>query len=89
LEGLQSVANAGVPVAVTKAYDFVLWLLPKVESFPRAHKFTVGERLSANGMDLLSLLVEAAYAGRRKGEFAARTATGTNLTTGTTTWGFE
>ena len=42
----------GAPVAVTKAYDFVLWLLPKVENFPKAHKFTLGDRLSANGLDL-------------------------------------
>ena len=52
----------GAPVAVTKAYDFVLWLLPKVENFPKAHKFTLGDRLSANGLDLLTSLVEAAYA---------------------------
>jgi hypothetical protein len=32
----------GSPVAVGKTYDFVLWLLPKVENFPRAHRFTVG-----------------------------------------------
>jgi RNA-directed DNA polymerase len=31
-------------VVVGKAYDFVLWLLPKVETFPRSHRFTVGER---------------------------------------------
>ena len=49
------------PVAVAKAYDFVLWLLPKVEKFPRAFRFTVGERLSASGLDLLLLLVDAAY----------------------------
>ena len=45
-----------------KTYDFVLWLLPKVESFPRSYRFTLGERLTANGLDLLTTLVEAAYA---------------------------
>lgn len=54
--------DRGAPVAVTKAYDFVKWLLPKVESFPRAYKFTVGERLAGQGLDLLTALVEAAYA---------------------------
>lgn len=49
------------PVIVAKAYDFVLWLLPKVENFPRAHKFTVGDRLTAQGLDLMTTLVEAAY----------------------------
>lgn len=49
------------PAVVGKAYDFVLWLLPKVENFERNHRFTVGERLSASGLDLLNILVEAAY----------------------------
>jgi 23S rRNA-intervening sequence protein len=55
-------SKPGPPVAVNKAYDFVLWLLPKVEKFPRSFRFTVGERLSAQGLEVLLLLVEAAYA---------------------------
>ena len=50
------------PIAVSKAYDFTLWLLPKVESFPRAYRFTVGERLASQTLELLTGLVEAAYA---------------------------
>jgi hypothetical protein len=30
------------PVVIGKAYDFVLWLLPKAESFSRAYRFSVG-----------------------------------------------
>jgi hypothetical protein len=48
-------------VVVGKAYDFVLWLLPRVETFPRSHRFTIGERLSAQGLDMLVILTEAAY----------------------------
>ena len=55
------------PVAVEKAYDFVLWLLPKVENFPKAHRFTIGERLTTNGLDLLTSLVEAAYSREKAG----------------------
>ena len=51
----------GAPLVVTKAYDFVLWLLPKVENFPKAYRYTVGDRLTAHGLDLLTSLVEAAY----------------------------
>ncbi len=57
--------ESGAPIAVEKAYDFVVWLLPKVDNFPRAQRFTVGERLAASGLDLLTLLVEAAYAKRK------------------------
>ena len=34
-------------VVVTKAYDFVLWLLPKVEKFPCSYRFSVGDASSA------------------------------------------
>jgi hypothetical protein len=46
-------------VVVTKAYDLVLWLLPKAESFSRSYRFSVGERVVAHGIDLLLALVEA------------------------------
>jgi hypothetical protein len=71
----------GAPVAVGKAYDFVLWLLPKVENFPRAHRFTVGERLTTHGLDLLTSLVEAAYAREKAGllEQAGRKVNSTRL----------
>jgi len=41
--------DEGTPVAVEWAYDFVLWLLPKVENFSKAHWFTIGERLTTQG----------------------------------------
>lgn len=49
------------PVVVVKAYDLVLWLLPKTEKFPRSFKFSVGDRLVDHALDLLLLLVESAY----------------------------
>lgn len=32
-----------------------------METFPRSHRFTVGERLSSHGLDVLVNLTEAAY----------------------------
>jgi len=55
-------------VAVVKAYDFVLWLVPKVEKFPRSHRFTIGDRLIEAALDWLLLLVEASYASRGKAD---------------------
>ncbi len=49
------------PIAVVKAYDLVLWLVPKVEKFARPYRFTVGDRTVNLALDLLLLLVEAAY----------------------------
>jgi hypothetical protein len=73
--------DEGVPVAVGKAYDFVLWLLPKVENFPKAHRFTIGERLTTNGLDLLTSLVEAAYSRDKAGllDQASRKVTTTRM----------
>ncbi len=48
-------------IVVMKAYDFNVWLLPKVEKLARSYKFSVGDRLVAHGLDLLLLLVESAY----------------------------
>jgi hypothetical protein len=53
------------PVVVGKAYQLVLWLVPKVEKFPRSYRYTVGDRIASVGLDLLLLLVEAAYSGEK------------------------
>ena len=38
------------PVALDKAYALTLWLLP------RAYRFTLGDRLSSQSLDLLAAL---------------------------------
>ena len=53
------------PVIVVKAYDFALWMLPKVEKFPRSYRFSVGDRLIASTLDVLLMLVEAAYSSEK------------------------
>jgi hypothetical protein len=37
--------ETGLPIIVGKAYDFSLWLIQKVEHFPRSYRFSVGDRL--------------------------------------------
>jgi len=37
----------------------------KVENFPRSYRFTIGDRLTATSLDLLTTLVEAAYSRRK------------------------
>ena len=59
---MSQVTRSEPAVVVGKAYDLVLWLLPKVENLPRAYRFSVGERLVSYGLDLLLGLVGAAYA---------------------------
>jgi len=52
--------------AVTKAYDFNLWLLPHIAKFSRDHRFTLGNRLEEGALDVLELLVAASYASDKR-----------------------
>jgi 23S rRNA-intervening sequence protein len=55
-----------LPIVVQKAYELNLWLIQKVENFPRSYRFSVGDRLVQSVLDLLLRLVDAAYS-RDKG----------------------
>jgi hypothetical protein len=46
---------------ITKAYDLALWLVQKVDSFPRARKFTLGDRVENTALELLAVLLRAKY----------------------------
>jgi hypothetical protein len=52
-------------VALEKAYQFVLWLVPTVEKFPRAQKFLLGDRIQSIALDVMEGLVEATYTRNR------------------------
>ena len=56
-----SKTTSELPVVVQKAYEFNLWLVRKVENFPRSYRFSVGDRLVHGVLDLLLRLVDAAY----------------------------
>jgi len=51
--------------AVPKLYDVVMWLVSRVEKFPRSQKFTLGDRIVNLGLDILELLIEATYTRER------------------------
>lgn len=52
-------------VVVQRAYDLTLWLVRKVEKFPRSHRFGVGDRVMARALDVLESLTEAAYSSEK------------------------
>ena len=47
--------------ALEKAYQFMLWLIPTVEKFPRGQRFLLGDRIQVTALDVLEGLVEATY----------------------------
>ena len=48
--------------AITRCYDLILWLVPALDKFPRARKFSLGDRMEKLALDILELLIEAKYA---------------------------
>ena len=47
--------------AITKLYDYLKWVIPKLEKFPRNQKFLLGDRIETLLLDILDLLIEATY----------------------------
>ena len=45
----------------TRTFDFLTWLLPMTNNFPRAHRFTFTQRLLNAAFDLRERLEEANY----------------------------
>jgi len=52
-------------VLVEKAYDLTVWILAKVEKFPRSQRYGLGERIVARSLDLVEALNAAAFAPAR------------------------
>lgn len=46
-------------VIQSRSFDLLLWLMPKVEHFPRAYRFTVTQRLMDSALDLQDALIGA------------------------------
>src|ERR1700732_1193209 len=52
--------------AVEAHYQFLLWLSPTIERFPKSHKFVFGDRILNVGLDVLEWLVAATITRDRK-----------------------
>jgi hypothetical protein len=48
-----------------RTYDLMLWIIPQLQKFPRAHRFGLVERIQSICMDFQDALVAA---GKSKGE---------------------
>lgn len=45
----------------TQWFDFLKWLLPTVDKFPKRVRFTFGDRISNHALSIAETLVEARY----------------------------
>lgn len=46
-------------VILTRTFDLLAWLLPKVEKFPKSHRSTVTQRMMGAAMDVQEALYDA------------------------------
>jgi hypothetical protein len=46
-------------IIFTRTYDFISWLLPLLEKFPRSQRFVVTARLQNAALDFQELIIEA------------------------------
>ena len=56
--------------AVEAHQQFLLWLVPTVERFPRSQKFLLDDRIQASALDVLEALIEATYTRDRRAHLA-------------------
>jgi hypothetical protein len=54
-------------LAITRAYELVRTLSARVDGFPRARRFVLGDRLLGTAYTVLELLIEARYRRERRG----------------------
>ena len=62
----QPVKHDDTPLAVQRCHELLLWLIPLLDQFPRNRRFTLGERIETGLLDILKLLVEAAYSREKR-----------------------
>ncbi len=71
-------AKTTLPKSVQDCHDFLGWLIPVLDQFPRARRFTLGERLESGLLDVLEMLTAAAYS-RQKSEYLAKASNRLNV----------
>ena len=52
--------------ALESHYQFLKWLIPTLDKFPRSQKFLLGDRIETLALDILEYLVDATYTKDRK-----------------------
>jgi len=46
-------------IIFTRTYDFITWLIPLTQNFPRSQRFIVTQRLQKAALDFQELIIEA------------------------------
>ena len=57
--------NDELPI-IQNTYDMLLWLIPKIDQFPRKQKYILGERIERTALDFIGLIQKAKYEKKKK-----------------------
>ena len=49
------------PAVITKVYDLLLWMFPKLAKFPKDQRYLLGQRIENGLLDILEILIEASF----------------------------
>lgn len=49
------------PAVITKVYDLLLWMIPKLAKFPKDQRYLLGQRIENGLLDILEILIEASF----------------------------
>lgn len=52
-------------------HQFLLWLVPTIDKFPRAQKFVLGDRIENAALDVLDSLITATFSRNRDAALAS------------------
>ena len=56
--------KSDLPQAVQACHALLLWIIPQLDKFPRVRRYTLGERIEKILLEVLELLLDAAYSKR-------------------------
>ena len=51
---------------IDDTYEFILWAIPKANSFPRSHRFLLGQEIISGLYQILKQLINARYSPHKK-----------------------
>lgn len=59
-------AKDTMPPVIQQMYDMVIWLMERVEKFPRNSRFVLGDHIETSALLILRLLIKANFTKERR-----------------------
>ena len=60
-----------LPQVIDDCHELLKWLIPLLDKFPRARRFTLGERLESGLLAVLEECIDAAYSKHKRAQLHA------------------